>query len=92
MKDSFEPNDEIFRKVFVMSPDAVNVNRLSDGLYILVNDGFTNITGFTEEEVIGKTSLELNLWADPELSEWETGEGRFFTGIVRDVTERKKMK
>ena len=66
MKDSFEPNEEIFRKVFVMSPDAVNVNRLSDGLYVLVNEGFTTITGFTEEEVIGKSSLELNLWAVTE--------------------------
>ena len=48
------------------SPDSVNINRLSDGMYVSVNEGFTKIFGYTEEEVIGKTSIELNIWADPE--------------------------
>ncbi|MGQ9621346.1 MAG: sensor histidine kinase, partial [Bacteroidales bacterium] len=33
---------------------------------VLVNEGFCRITGFTEDEVIGKTSLELNIWVNPE--------------------------
>jgi len=55
-----------FRKVLSTSPDSVNINRLSDGMYISINPGFTKMLGYTEEEVIGKTSLELNIWADPE--------------------------
>lgn len=57
--------DELFRRVFMTSPDSVNINRLSDGLYVMVNEGFTQITGFTPEDVIGKTSLEIEMWADP---------------------------
>ncbi len=59
-------SEEKFRKALLTSPDAVNINRLSDGLYVTVNEGFVKMLGFSEGEVIGKTSLELNVWADPE--------------------------
>ena len=59
-------SEELFRKAFLTSPDSVNINRLSDGLYMSVNEGFTKILGYSEEEVIGKSSIELNIWADPE--------------------------
>jgi len=59
-------SEELFRKAFMTSPDAININRLSDGMYVSINRGFTRILGFTEEEVIGKTALELNIWVDHE--------------------------
>ena len=34
-------------------------------MYLEVNDGFVAITGYTPQDVAGKTSLELNIWADP---------------------------
>jgi PAS domain S-box-containing protein len=58
-------SEEMLGKVYSLSPDSININRLSDGMYIFINDGFTNITGYTWEDVAGKTSLELNIWADP---------------------------
>jgi PAS domain S-box-containing protein len=58
-------SQERFRLTFQTSPDSININRLSDGLYIDINDGFTSIMGFTRQEVIGKTSVELNIWVDP---------------------------
>jgi len=54
-----------FRKVFTTSPDSININRLEDGMYISINDGFTKITGYSESDVIGKTSLEINIWVNP---------------------------
>jgi PAS domain S-box-containing protein len=57
---------EKFRKAFVTSPDSININRLSDGLYFEVNDGFLEMTGYSKEEVMGKTSLETNIWVNPE--------------------------
>ena len=59
-------SEEKFRKAFITSPDAVNINRIEDGKYILINTGFTKISGYSEEEVIGKTSLELNIWENPD--------------------------
>ncbi|MGE5255849.1 MAG: PAS domain S-box protein [Hyphomicrobiales bacterium] len=55
-----------FRLAFDTSPDSINFNRLSDGVYIDINEGFTKLTGYAREDVIGKSSLELNIWYDPK--------------------------
>lgn len=59
-------SEDKFSKAFHTSPDSININRLEDGLYLEVNEGYTNITGYTKEDVEGKTSLEIDIWADPE--------------------------
>jgi len=59
-------SEEKFRLAFHTSPDSINFNRLSDGVYIDINEGFTKLTGYTREEAIGKTSIDLNIWADPK--------------------------
>ena len=59
-------SEEKFRKAFITNPDSININRLEDGAYVQINDGFTNLTGFTEEMVLGKTSKEINIWADTD--------------------------
>ncbi|MEI8131972.1 MAG: PAS domain S-box protein [Leptolinea sp.] len=57
--------EEKFRNAFQTSPDSININRLSDGMYMDINAGFLALTGYTAEEVLGKTSLEINIWANP---------------------------
>ena len=57
-------SEEKFRLAFDASPDAVNINRLKDGLYVNVNDGFTQLTGFTREDVDGRTSTDIDIWHD----------------------------
>jgi len=64
--EKLRKSDEKYRLAYMTSPDAININRLSDGMYTSVNDGFTRILGYTEDETIGRTSLEMNVWADPE--------------------------
>ena len=59
-------SEELFRQAFRTSPDSINLNRASDGKYIDINEGFTKIMGYTRDEVIGKSSLELNIWEDPD--------------------------
>jgi PAS domain S-box-containing protein len=59
-------NEEIFRKAYYTSPDSININRLSDGMYVSVNESFTRITGYTKDDVTGKTSFELNIWVDSD--------------------------
>ncbi|MBL7006313.1 MAG: PAS domain S-box protein [Spirochaetia bacterium] len=58
-------SENLFKAAFHTSPDAVNINRLEDGLYIDINKGFTLLTGFTREDAIGKTSGEINIWQNP---------------------------
>jgi PAS domain S-box-containing protein len=52
------------RTAFDLNPDATNVNRLSDGKYIDVNESFLQMTGWRREEVLGRTSIDLGIWAD----------------------------
>jgi two-component system cell cycle sensor histidine kinase/response regulator CckA len=56
---------ELFRLTFQTSPDAININRLEDGMFVNINDAFTRLTGFTRKDVIGKTSLSLHIWHNP---------------------------
>jgi len=63
---ALKESEEKFRMAFMISPDSVNLNRMDDGLYLDVNEGFEKLTGYSREEVIGKTSLDLGIWVDPK--------------------------
>ncbi|MBN1453141.1 MAG: PAS domain S-box protein [Anaerolineales bacterium] len=65
-EQALRASEDKFSKAFFISPDSININRLRDGLYLEVNEGFTRITGYTKEDVEGKTSLATNIWANPE--------------------------
>ena len=80
-----------FRLAFLTSPDSININRLSDGLYIDVNEGFCHITGYRREEVIGKSSHEIDIWADPEYRK-RLVQGLLRDGIVRNLEAKFRMK
>lgn len=54
-----------FAAAFASSGDAINVTRVEDGVYVEVNEGFTRLTGYSAEEVVGQGASELELWADP---------------------------
>jgi len=74
-QESLGKSEEKFRLAFQTSPDSINFNRASDGMYLDMNDGFTRITDYTRDDVIGKTSLELDIWCDPKDRE------RFVAGL-----------
>jgi len=57
--------EEKFTKVFMLAPDGIAISRLHDGLIIDTNLGFEDISGLTRSEAVGKTSVEVNFWADP---------------------------
>lgn len=61
--------EELFRRIFQTSPDMITLTRMSDGTYINVNDSFLRLFGLAREEVLGKSSLELNIWSDSEARE-----------------------
>jgi len=55
-----------YRLAFEHSPDSMHITRLSDGLYIDINPRFSELVGYDRDEVLGRTSLELDIWADPK--------------------------
>jgi PAS domain S-box-containing protein len=57
--------EEHFAKAFRASPAALSITRLSDGCFVDVNDQFLQLFGYSRAEIIGRTSVELKLFADP---------------------------
>ncbi|MEG6550622.1 PAS domain S-box protein [Desulfocurvibacter africanus] len=53
------------RLAFELCPEAMSINRLSDGVYLDVNQRFSEMLGYGRDEVLGRTSLGLDLWVDP---------------------------
>ena len=64
-KEIAEENEKKFKVAFYTSPDSVNINSL-DSTFVEINEGFTQLMGYTREEVIGVKSTDLNIWAIPE--------------------------
>jgi PAS domain S-box-containing protein len=60
-------SEEKFSKAFQMSPHSMAISTLKEGIYHDVNNAFLSMTGFAKEEVIGFSSLDLNLWIDTGL-------------------------
>jgi len=51
-----------FATAFRSTPHAIAITRLEDGCHIDVNDSFLEFSGYERHEIIGRTSLELNMW------------------------------
>ncbi|RMG89265.1 MAG: PAS domain S-box protein, partial [Candidatus Dadabacteria bacterium] len=66
MEAQLRESEEKFRLAFRYSPDAITISRLEDGMFLEANEGVTRILGYTPEEIVGKTSMELGIWADLE--------------------------
>jgi diguanylate cyclase (GGDEF)-like protein/PAS domain S-box-containing protein len=62
--EALRVSEERYRTAFQTSLDAININRLEDGVYIDCNAAFLKIMGYEREEVIGRSSTELAIWAD----------------------------
>ncbi len=63
-ENALKESEVRFRTVFQINPDAVLITRISDGHLLSVNDYCLSMLGYTYEEMIGKTTLELDLWVD----------------------------
>jgi len=62
--EALEQSEEMFRKSFLLSSDAMSISRVEDGVLLEVNDGFTQATGYQRDEALGKTTVELGMWVD----------------------------
>lgn len=85
-------SEEKFNRAFHNSPDAITITRAADGLLVEVNASFERISGYTSAEVLGQSSLELDLWVNPKDRESyvtllkEQGQIRDFETVFRTKT------
>ena len=60
-----EDSERRYATAFETTLDAIAITSLEDGIYIDVNQAFLDMSGYTRQELIGRSSLELSIWADP---------------------------
>ncbi|OSZ76126.1 PAS domain-containing protein [Hydrogenophaga sp. IBVHS1] len=62
-KTSMPPDPALpYEALFMASPMAASVSRLSDGRLLAVNDAWVALTGLNREDAIGRTTVELGHW------------------------------
>lgn len=72
-----EESERRLAKIVEASPEAITIARVEDGVFIEVNPASERLSGYTREEMIGRSSLEL-FWVD-------AGErDRFVADLLRD--------
>ena len=63
--DALQLSQAKFQTIYEALPDAAGITRISDGTYREVNPAFCRLLGRQRDEILGHTSLELNIWASP---------------------------
>ena len=63
--DLLRASEERLRVAFMTGPDGYVIIGRDDGRFFEANDRMVELFGYSREEMIGRTTLELNMWVDP---------------------------
>ena len=80
-EDALRESERKFSLIFDKLPFAATLTKPQDGLILDVNETFEKIFGYSKQEVVGKTLLELGLIPDAESRE----------RILAELLERSSM-
>ena len=65
-EQQLELSQSKFRVAFRHTPDSVMLSAVPSGEILEVNHGFSLVTRYSREQAVGRTTLDLELWADVE--------------------------
>ena len=57
---------ERFAVAFKASPAAISLSSIDEGFFLDVNPRYEELLGWSHDELIGHSSLDFNLWPNPE--------------------------
>ena len=59
-------SDEKYSKAFHASPAPSSITTLNEGRYVDVNESYTNLVGYSKDELIGKTTTDIKFFTIQE--------------------------
>ncbi|MBE1423678.1 PAS domain S-box-containing protein [Desulfomicrobium macestii] len=65
-EERLRQSEEKFSRLFKLSPDAISLSDPDSGLLVEVNDAYARLTGYRQDELVGRSALEIGLFVDPE--------------------------
>ncbi|HKJ04704.1 MAG TPA: response regulator [Geopsychrobacteraceae bacterium] len=67
VESELRSSEEKFSKIFFTSPISLVITDIDTGRIIETNNQFSILTGYSREELIGHTTIELGIWDDPDI-------------------------
>jgi len=64
---ALQESHRLFYNLFHSGPTALVLNRLADGTFVEANENFLKLTGYTFNEIVGRTSVDLGIVPDSEI-------------------------
>jgi PAS domain S-box-containing protein len=61
-----ERSEALLQHVVATSPDLITLTDIATGRYVMVNDAFVAVSGWSRDEAVGRTSIELGVWGSDE--------------------------
>jgi len=77
---ALQESQELLSKAFRASPAAMAISYPADGAHLDVNETWTTMLGYSHEEAMKHSAVQLGIWADPESRE------RFVKQVSTDET------
>ncbi len=62
LNGQIQEEKENLQLIFNTSPDAAIISRLDDGKIVDVNSGYLAMSGYSREEIIDNTTININIW------------------------------
>jgi PAS domain S-box-containing protein len=69
MRKALKDGEEKFLEYVRSSGEITSLSTLKEGKFIEISEEFCKLFGYTREEIIGRTSIELNIWPNVESRE-----------------------
>ncbi|MBV8468946.1 MAG: PAS domain S-box protein [Burkholderiaceae bacterium] len=63
-QEALRRSEGLLSHLVATSPDVITLTELNSGRYAMVNKTFEHLSGYTAEEVLGRTAEEIGIWSD----------------------------
>jgi PAS domain S-box-containing protein len=64
-EEALRASEARFERAFMANPQPMSITTLAESRFIDVNDSFVEVSGYTREDLIGRTSFDVDLWDMP---------------------------